>query len=182
MAGNPSLLHIQDCLSMGVVNGDILMDLISQSYNRQEKDVNKQVLFCRHLVQQQSMYPLYPASLIPLDVTRIRRLTWSCVPDIQIIATDKMKFVHDVDGVLFVAPGPLALGNGAGTYARITVYPMKKEGCEESVLNAVDRRCKVEIISVLLVCSHSCMGQQISSTNAEGYPREEVIIPSWYWR
>ena len=93
-----------------------------------------------------------------------------------------MKFVHDVDGVLFVAPGPLALGNGAGTYARITVYPMKKEGCEESVLNAVDRRCKVEIISVLLVCSHSCMGQQISSTNAEGYPREEVIIPSWYCR
>ena len=181
MAGNPSLLHIQDCLSMGVVNGDILMDLISQSYNHQEKDVNKQVLFCRHLVQQQSMYPLYPASLIPLDVTRIRRLTWSCVPDIQIIATDKMKFVHDVDGVLFVAPGPLALGNGAGTYARITVYPMKKEGCEESVLNAVDRRCKVEIISVLLVCSHSCMGQQISSTNAEGYPRE-VIIPSWYCR
>ena len=64
MAGNPSLLHIQDCLSMGVVNGDILMDLISQSYNHQEKDVNKQVLFCRHLVQQQSMYPLYPASLM----------------------------------------------------------------------------------------------------------------------
>lgn len=163
-----------------MVNGDVLMDLISQNYCRQEKDVNKQVLCCRHLVQQQSMYPVYPASQIPLDVTRIRRLVWSSIPDIQIVATDKIKFIHNVDGVLFIAPRSLALGNGAGTYARITVYPMKKEGSEENVLNAVSRRCKVELISVSPVCSYSSMGQQISSTNAGRSPREGILIPSWY--
>ena len=54
------------------------------------------------------------------------------LPDIQIVATDKMKFIKEVNGVVFVSPGPLALGNGGGTYVRLTVYPFKKEVIEAS--------------------------------------------------
>lgn len=146
-AGNPSVVMASD-VRVGVVNSDVMMDLIGNSYNRLEKDENKQILACRHLVQQRSMYPLYPAPA-PVDVMRIQKLQWKETPDIQIIATDKMKFVHEVDGTLFVAPGPLTLGNGGGTYASITVYP-RKEGVEES---AVPKRCKVEINAIFIVCS-----------------------------
>ena len=45
----------------------------------------------------------------------------------MVIATEKMRFAKEADGVLLVCPGPLALGNGAGTFARITVYPFKPE-------------------------------------------------------
>ena len=49
------------------------------------------------------------------------------IPEIMVIATEKMRFAKEADGVLLVCPGPLALGNGAGTFARITVYPFKPE-------------------------------------------------------
>ena len=45
-----------------------------------------------------------------------------------------MKFIKDVDNVMFVSPGPLALGNGGGTYASIPVYPFKKEYIEEGIV------------------------------------------------
>lgn len=80
--------------------------------------MDNQALFCAQLVEQRSLYPLYPVLSTPLDSSRIRSLSCDAFPDIQIIATDKMKFAKEVKGTLFVSPGPLALGNGGGTYAR----------------------------------------------------------------
>ena len=67
-----------------------------------------------------------------LDISRLQMLGLSELPDIQIVATDKMKFIKEVNGVVFVSPGPLALGNGGGTYVRLTIYPFKKEVIDES--------------------------------------------------
>lgn len=100
---------------------------------RQEKAVDNQTLFCSQLMEQKSLYPLYPVAGMPLDTSRIQSLSFAQLPDIQIVATDKMKFIKEVNGVLFVSPGPLALGNGGGTYARLTVYPFKKEYIESGL-------------------------------------------------
>ena len=88
-------------------------------------------MFSSQLLQQRSLYPLYPSLSVPLDTSRIPLLSMENIPEILIIATEKMRFAKEVDGVLLVCPGPLALGNGAGTFARITVYPYKPEvrGC-----------------------------------------------------
>lgn len=152
-------------IRMGVTNGDVLMELMSNSYrrleptgvvrDRQEKGVDNQTLFCAQLVEQRSLYPLYPSLSTPLDASRIRSLSCDAMPDIQIIATDKMKFVKEVKGTLFVAPGPLAMRNAGGTYARITVYPFKQEFLDserekgsQSIPNNVVKRCKAEIIAL----------------------------------
>ena len=117
--------------------------------------MDNQALFCAQLVEQRSLYPLYPVLSTPLDSSRIRSLSCDAIPDIQIIATDKMKFAKEVKGTLFVSPGPLALGNGGGTYARITVYPFKqavldnaREKGSESIPNDVVKRCKAEIVAL----------------------------------
>lgn len=94
---------------------------------RQDKGVDNQALFCSQILEQHSLYPLYPVSGFPFDTSRIRSLQIPELPDIMVIATDKMKFIKEVKGVLFVSPGPLALGNGGGTYAQIQIYPYKKE-------------------------------------------------------
>ena len=86
------------------------------------------------MLEQRSLYPLYPVSSIPLDISRLQTLSLPIIPDIQIVATDKMKFIKEVNGVLFISPGPLALGNGGGTYVRLQVLPFKKEYIEESKL------------------------------------------------
>lgn len=114
--------------------------------------MDNQTLFCSQLVEQRSLYPLYPCLTTPFDSSRIRSLRCDAMPDIQIIATEKMKFIKEVKGTLFVCPGPLALGNGGGTYARITIYPFKKgylDGTKEkgeSVANSIPKRCKAEIV------------------------------------
>ena len=152
-------------LRVGVTNGDVLKELMSNSYRkwervgmtsrRQDKGVDNQALFCAQLIEQRSLYPLYPSLTTPLDSSRIRSLSCDAVPDIQIIATDKMKFAKEVKGTLFVSPGPLALGNGGGTYARITVYPFKqavldsaREKGGESIPSDVAKRCKAEIVAL----------------------------------
>lgn len=142
------MFQVNNSLRVSVMNGNYLNELITQSYNRQEGEIssNKQLLCCRHLLEQQSMYPIYPSSLMPMDLSRIASLAWPEVPDVHIIATDKMKFIHQLDGVLFIAPGPLALGNGAGSYVRLTIYPHKRAGEEDIVPSVVEKRCKAELI------------------------------------
>lgn len=141
------MLEVNKSIRIGVMNGHYLNELITQSYNRQNGE-NKQILCCRHLLEQQSMYPIYPSALMPLDISRIDTLAWREIPDIHIIATDKMKFIHNVDGVLFIAPGPLALGNGEGSYVRLTIYPHQRAGENEMAANDLSKRCKAELISL----------------------------------
>ena len=133
---------------------------------RQEKNVDKQRLFCSQLLEQRSLYPLYPSLSIPLDAGKLPSLAMREVPDLMIVATEKMRFVKEVDGVVCLSPGSLAFGNSGGTFARITVYPLKeerREGSEgewtelgietgEKVDSLVAKRCKVEIVNIWCVC------------------------------
>ena len=133
---------------------------------RQEKNVDKQRLFCSQLLEQRSLYPLYPSPSIPLEAAKLPCLMMKDVPDIMVTATEKMRFVKEVNGVICLSPGSLAFGNSGGTFARITVYPLKeerKEGSkgffielevetEEMSDSLVAKRCKVEIVNILNVC------------------------------
>lgn len=128
--------------------------------------MDKQRLFCSQLLEQRSLYPLYPSLSIPLDAGKLPSLSMREVPDLMIVATEKMRFVKEVDGVVCLSPGSLAFGNSGGTFARITVYPLKeerREGSEgewtelgieagEKVDSLVAKRCKVEIVNIWCVC------------------------------
>ena len=133
---------------------------------RQEKNVDKQRLFCSQLLEQRSLYPVYPSPSVPLDAEKLPCLSVREVPDLIVAATEKMRFVKEVDGVVCLSPGSLAFGNSGGTFARITVYPLKEErragsegvwaalGIEtgEKVDSLVSKRCKVEIVNIWNVC------------------------------
>lgn len=154
---------------------------------RQEKNVDKQRLFCSQLLEQRSLYPLYPSLSIPLDAGKLPSLSMREVPDLMIVATEKMRFVKEVDGVVCLSPGSLAFGNSGGTFARITVYPLKeerREGSEgewtelgveagEKVDSLVAKRCKVEIVNIWCVCLISrYFAQDFSRSGGEVDPME----------
>ena len=58
-------------------------------------------------------------------------------PDILIIPSKLVPFAKEINGTLVINPGPLAKGNGGGTYAEVTVHPMKHDGTEDQVAASI---------------------------------------------
>lgn len=85
----------------------------------------------RHVLGQQHFYPLFPApealaADVNLDVTHWNMLKLGgCAPDILILPSKLKHFSKIVDSTLAVNPGFLSSARAAGTFAKLSIHPIK---------------------------------------------------------
>jgi DNA polymerase alpha subunit B len=102
-----------------------------------------------HLVQQRSVYPVWPVpvgSQFNIDAAHLCEL--DVTPDVIVSPSQFRFFAKDVAGTLVINPGVLAKGAAAGTYARVAIAPFgTRDLCAEGELeHDVARRARVDIV------------------------------------
>ena len=128
---NPAMVGVDE-FSIGAVNCDVLFQLGAREVSRLAPagdTPDRMSRLCRHLLRQRTFFPLDPAApetpLDPVlggDDAGIEFGAWT--PDMVVLPSVLKPFAKVVDGVVFVNPGPLAKGQGGGTYASVSVYPL----------------------------------------------------------
>eukprot|EP00026_Physarum_polycephalum_P003504 Phypoly_transcript_03517.p1 GENE.Phypoly_transcript_03517~~Phypoly_transcript_03517.p1 ORF type:complete len:684 (+),score=166.84 Phypoly_transcript_03517:196-2052(+) len=152
---NPCTMKVND-VTLGVSSVDVIRHLASQeaSKNLQGDRLSR---LCGHLLKQRSYYPLYPPSAeVCVEVTKSEALDLPYAPDLLIVPSDLQHFIKNVNDTICINPGRLSRGKTGGTYAKVTVFPQKreegdKEGEEEkkqSEAVRVSHRTKVEIVRI----------------------------------
>jgi DNA polymerase alpha subunit B len=87
----------------------------------------RMVRLARHMLQQRSMYPLFPApKKAQLDARLLEHASLHIRPDIILANSALRYFAKDVDGVAVVNPASLAKFATGGTYAKIYIAPTPK--------------------------------------------------------
>lgn len=78
---------------------------------------------CRHLLEQRSYYPLFPAAKDSnVLLSKFEQYALNVAPDVCIVPCDLKQFVTVVDRTVFVNPGRLAKSRTGGTVAFVTVH------------------------------------------------------------
>jgi DNA polymerase alpha subunit B len=139
---NPAQFTINEIV-FAVESVDILMSLGREEVCRGAVG-DKWSRVCGHLLGQRSMYPLFPSS----DAVSAERgaLKMDVKPDVMILPSAMGKFAKEVQGVLVVNPGRLCKNQAGGTFARMSVWPLKVKGAEDVELgHEICPRTRVEI-------------------------------------
>ncbi|KAH8917747.1 DNA polymerase alpha, subunit B [Atractiella rhizophila] len=161
MLPNPFQFTVNE-LVFGLTSVDALFHLRNQEFFKRAQqppeeaggeDVKKEDLLsrtCRHLIRQRSFYPLFPApktkdGILPLDITHRNLLKFpsSEVADILILPSTLKYFTKVVDSTIVVNPSYLTKGNQPGTFARLTIWPMKKDELERRIAEG-ERKMQVD--------------------------------------
>jgi hypothetical protein len=78
---------------------------------------------CRHLLEQRSYYPLFPAAKDSnVVLSKFEQYALNVAPDLCIVPCDLKQFVTVVDRTVFINPGRLAKSRTGGTVAFVTVH------------------------------------------------------------
>ncbi|KAM0435341.1 hypothetical protein ACHAPT_003435 [Fusarium lateritium] len=166
---NPMTLSINE-LVLGVSSQDILSQLRSEevvSRGGPQPGGDLMNRLCRYLVEQRHYFPLFPPtdrSRLPktgteegvatgavLDVSYLELGEMVNVrPDVMMVPSLLPPFAKVVESVLLINPGYLSKRRGAGTYARMTLYPPKVPdvGSEEMAGHQIFDRARVEIVRI----------------------------------
>ncbi|KAK4055754.1 DNA-directed DNA polymerase alpha subunit pol12 [Microbotryomycetes sp. JL201] len=181
MLPNPTTFSINEVV-FGITSVDSLFALRNQEFfcpcgeavqTEQEPDANtKDVMSrtCRHLLRQRSFYPIFPTPLnatgldnVNLDVTHSELLSMGDNgADVVILPSRLKHFAKIVDSTVMVNPAFLTKGDGAGTFAKLTIHPIAKTELEQRIAEAeqsgdeyaslmeheVHSRCRVDLIKV----------------------------------
>ncbi|CAM1508239.1 Fc.00g050870.m01.CDS01 [Cosmosporella sp. VM-42] len=162
---NPMTLSINE-LVLGVSSQDVLWQLHSEEVvNGAKTDLLSRL--CRYLVEQRHYFPLYPptdraklqktgteqgvATGAVLDVSYLKLGEMVNVrPDVMMVPSLLPPFAKVVESVLVINSGYLSKRRGAGTYARMTLYPPSVEGeaADGMVSHRVFDRARVEIVRI----------------------------------
>ncbi|KAF5024877.1 hypothetical protein F66182_3035 [Fusarium sp. NRRL 66182] len=162
---NPMTLSINE-LVLGVSSQDILSQLRSEEVvSRAGGDLMSRL--CRYLVEQRHYFPLFPPtdrSRLPktgtedgvatgamLDVSYLELGEMVNVrPDVMLVPSLLPPFAKVVESVLLINPGYLSKRRGAGTYARMTLYPPSvPDGSSDAMTgHQIFDRARVEIVRI----------------------------------
>ncbi|KAH7008324.1 DNA polymerase alpha subunit B N-terminal-domain-containing protein [Ilyonectria destructans] len=161
---NPMSLSINE-LMLGVSSQDILSQLRSEEVAMGSPGTDLMGRLCRYLVEQRHYFPLFP----PTDRTRLAKtgtedgvatgaaLDLSYLklgemvnvrPDVMMVPSLLPPFAKVIESVLLINPGYLSKRRGAGTYARMTLYPPPVDSGAEMVSHRVFDRARVEIVRI----------------------------------
>ncbi|KPM34358.1 hypothetical protein AK830_g12209 [Neonectria ditissima] len=161
---NPMTLSINE-LSLGLSSQDILSQLRNEEVATGAASTDLMGRLCRYLVEQRHYFPLFP----PTDRTRLAKtgtedgvatgatLDLSYLklgemvnvrPDVMMVPSLLPPFAKVIDSVLIINPGYLSKRRGAGTYARMTLYPPPIDNESEMVSHKVFDRARVEIVRI----------------------------------
>lgn len=134
---NPVTVQLNG-VALSTTSADILWHLNRHAYARAAAETDasepKRVRHLRALLQQRSLYPLFPpppssaftaesADAPALPAHLLSGLGLPYLPDLLVVPSTLPPFVYNVDGVLCVNPGRLVRHEAAGTYALIHVHP-----------------------------------------------------------
>ncbi|KAI8952312.1 DNA polymerase alpha/epsilon subunit B [Xylaria longipes] len=169
IVGNPMTLSINEMV-LGISSQDILWDLRHEELVG-AKPVTPDLLsrISRYLIEQRHYFPIFPpvdrsklpkagtAEGIPtgagLDTSYLKLGEMVNVrPDVVVVPSALPPFARVVKSVLVINPGYLSKRRGAGTYARMTLYPPKLTEAERNsdamVGHKVFERARVEITRI----------------------------------
>ncbi|KAI1633545.1 DNA polymerase subunit alpha B [Biscogniauxia mediterranea] len=167
--GNPMTFAINEAL-IGISSQDVLWDLRHEELvGVKPSDPVLMSRISKYLIEQRHYFPIFPpvdrrklpkvgtAEGLPvgavLDTSYLRLGEMVNVrPDVIIAPSALPPFAKVVESVLVINPGYLSKRRGAGTYARMTIYPPKLTD-EEKVNSAVVghnvfQRTRVEITRI----------------------------------
>ncbi|KAF4443870.1 DNA polymerase alpha subunit B [Fusarium austroafricanum] len=166
---NPMTLSINE-LVLGVSSQDILSQLHSEevvSRGGGQPGADLMSRLCRYLVEQRHYFPLFPPtdrSKLPKTGTEDGMATGAVLdlsylelgemvnvrPDVMIVPSLLPPFAKVVESVLLINPGYLSKRRGAGTYARMTLYPpsMPSGSSEVMMGHQIYDRARVEIVRI----------------------------------
>ncbi|KAI0490605.1 DNA polymerase alpha/epsilon subunit B [Xylaria cf. heliscus] len=167
--GNPMTLSINEMV-LGISSQDILWDLHHEELVGTNPVMpNLMSRISRYLIEQRHYFPIFPpvdrskllkagtAEGLPtgagLDTSYLKLGEMVNVrPDVVIVPSALPPFAIVVESVLVINPGYLSKRRGAGTYARMTLYPPKLTEEEASsgamVGHKVFERARVEITRI----------------------------------
>ncbi|ETS80286.1 hypothetical protein PFICI_07815 [Pestalotiopsis fici W106-1] len=166
--GNPMALSLNEVV-MGISSQDPLWELRSEELiGGKPSDAQLLSRLPRYLIEQRHFFPLYP----PMDRTKLPKtgtadgiatgamLDTSYLrlgdmvnvrPDVLVVPSALPPFAKVVESVLVINPGYLSKRRGAGTYARMTLYPPKlsaEEVGSAMVSHKVFERARIEITRI----------------------------------
>ncbi|KAF4503051.1 DNA polymerase alpha subunit B [Fusarium agapanthi] len=166
---NPMTLSINE-LVLGVSSQDILSQLRSEevvSRGGGQPGTDLMSRLCRYLVEQRHYFPLFPPtdrSKLPKTGTEDGLATGAGLdlsylelgemvnvrPDVMVVPSLLPPFAKVVESVLLINPGYLSKRRGAGTYARMTLYPppVSNGSGEDMMGHQIYDRARVEIVRI----------------------------------
>ncbi|KAG5768469.1 hypothetical protein H9Q72_004000 [Fusarium xylarioides] len=166
---NPMTLSINE-LVLGVSSQDILSQLRSEevvSRGGGQPGTDLMSRLCRYLVEQRHYFPLFPPtdrSKLPKTGTEDGLATGAGLdlsylelgemvnvrPDVMVVPSLLPPFAKVVESVLLINPGYLSKRRGAGTYARMTLYPppVSNGSGEDMMGHQIYHRARVEIVRI----------------------------------
>ncbi|KAJ8110808.1 hypothetical protein ONZ43_g5781 [Nemania bipapillata] len=169
IVGNPMTFFINEMV-LGISSQDILWDLQHEELvGNKPATPNLLSRISRHLIEQRHYFPIFPpvdrsrllkagtAEGIPtgavLDTSYLKLGEMINVrPDVIVVPSALPPFARVVESVLVINPGYLSKRRGAGTYARMTLYPPQlteeEASSNEMVGHKVFERARVEITKI----------------------------------
>ncbi|KAI3323293.1 DNA polymerase alpha/epsilon subunit B [Xylariaceae sp. AK1471] len=167
--GNPMTLSINEMV-LGISSQDILWDLRHEELvGGKPVTPNLMSRISRYLIEQRHYFPIFP----PVDRSRLPKVGTAegiptgagldtsylklgemvnVRPDVVVAPSALPPFAKVVESVLVINPGYLSKRRGAGTYARMTLYPPKLTEEETSsgamVGHKIFERARVEITKI----------------------------------
>ncbi|KAI1175428.1 DNA polymerase alpha/epsilon subunit B [Nemania sp. FL0916] len=169
LIGNPMTLSINEMV-LGISSQDALWDLRHEELvGGKPATPNLMSRICRYLIEQRHYFPIFPpvdrlklpkagtAEGLPtgvvLDTSYLKLGEMVNVrPDVVVIPSALPPFTRVVESVLVINPGHLSKRRGAGTYARMTLYPPKltedEASSAELLGHNVFERARVEITRI----------------------------------
>jgi len=117
---DPCTLNISG-VTVSLTSSDILFHLGKEEISFPPRSGDRMSRLASHLLQQGSMYPLYPPSEeLNVDFEKLEEFTQlEKAPHLLLLPSDLMHFVREVNGTTVINPGRLTKGAGPGTYCSV---------------------------------------------------------------
>ncbi|ROT43703.1 DNA polymerase subunit alpha B [Sodiomyces alkalinus F11] len=164
---NPMTVSLNEAV-LGLSSQDILWELRHEELVvAPPRDPVTLSRLCRYLLEQRHYFPLFPAtdrSRLPrtgtaeavppgamLDVSYLKLGEMVNVrPDVMVVPSFLPPFAKVIESVLVINPGTLSKRRGAGTYARMTLYPpsLERGGSGGLLSHRLFDRARVEITRI----------------------------------
>jgi DNA polymerase alpha subunit B len=158
---NPAQVTINE-LVVAITSVDVLFALSSDEVHRVPQGAppgDRMARLASHLVSSASLYPLFPpAQGDPVLPSHLEGLRMPVRPDLLLLPGQLRHFAKDLSGCVAVNPGRLCKRAAAGTWSRITCWPLrvgdapvKEEGDTEeegTVEHGLGGRCRVEVVRI----------------------------------
>jgi len=131
---DPCILNISG-VQVALTSSDILFHLGKEEISFPPRSGDRMSRLSSHLLQQGSMYPLYP----PNEEMNIdyERMELHCLlekaPHLLILPSDLVHFVRDLSGTTVLNPGRITKGIGPGTYGFVSMRRGEGESLETKV-------------------------------------------------